>query len=975
MKNRSKLLSAIAVWAIVALGHSTHAEVMEWVNAGGGSWNNAAHWDPADVPDESGEAARVPNDGLGYTITLDISPTIDWFELQNPNAELTLGGQTLTVLLAAGISNSGLILAGQQTVGGMDGHLWNRDTGQIAVASDAELVLYGPTLTNEGLILVNNFPSDFNDAILRIAANLDLTGTGELRLNDIGEDAQLNTDVGVLLMHGENHALRGYGWVNAALTNYGLVEADVAGKTLELRTTDKDNRGTIRAVNDAILAINDITITQRGVGQIVADGGTVRLLGDTSISGGSMQTGETGLIVSYSGTCALDSVTNFGQYVVGGSTTTTVLGSSLRNAGTIKLKQTSDFRDALLRFEHDALLQGGGELVLNDDGPDAQLHTADGVTLTNDSAHTIRGYGELHASLINNGAVWADVPNKTLYLVTNDKTNNATMGAVGGAELYLQAVSLTQDDDAELLADGGTIELRNYASVSGGKIRTVGDGAVLSYSFTNTLTDVDLDGDYRINGNSTTLVVGSLLRNAGTILVKTNPADSYDAFLRFEDSVTIEGDGEIILNDDPPNAQITTAGDAMITLSETHTIRGRGEIRGAVTNYGLIQADVTHHPLRLRTDDKINRSTIQAINGSELEIEDIALDNVGGLILNDGSSVTIEDSAITGGTLRSSGSEPIVGLGAVTLTDVALVDGTRYEARGVDAVSDLAGTACVNDGVMAGTDRGVMAVSSESVTGVGEWFADDGTVRFGAGVSATTTGPLTITGTYAHLQLLGGAVVHGLYLAMDAVSQISVDGTIQLAEDFDFKITNEERWDWAPGSRLVMTGVSDTSGCNNLFWFTLEIGCRDNGTAGPDEEDFTISEIEIADGAIITFSDYRNNGNRTENREAMYLDALVLGELSVLNLNGSKLYVRNGDTWERVEVGSYGGGEIWDTPVPMAGDMNGDGVVNNFDIDGFVAVLSGVDQDPEHICAADVNADTLSNNFDIDVFVQMLIGG
>jgi hypothetical protein len=62
------------------------------------------------------------------------------------------------------------------------------------------------------------------------------------------------------------------------------------------------------------------------------------------------------------------------------------------------------------------------------------------------------------------------------------------------------------------------------------------------------------------------------------------------------------------------------------------------------------------------------------------------------------------------------------------------------------------------------------------------------------------------------------------------------------------------------------------------------------------------------------------------------------------------------------------------------GDLNCDGLVNNFDIDPFVLALS----DPAQyalsfpdcdILNADVNDDGLVNNFDIDPFVALISGG
>ncbi|MGE0479286.1 MAG: DNRLRE domain-containing protein [Phycisphaerae bacterium] len=64
----------------------------------------------------------------------------------------------------------------------------------------------------------------------------------------------------------------------------------------------------------------------------------------------------------------------------------------------------------------------------------------------------------------------------------------------------------------------------------------------------------------------------------------------------------------------------------------------------------------------------------------------------------------------------------------------------------------------------------------------------------------------------------------------------------------------------------------------------------------------------------------------------------------------------------------------------LAGDLNCDGVVDNFDIDPFVLALvrPGVYQDQFPDCDrrnADVNGDGAVNNFDIDAFVELLTGG
>jgi len=58
------------------------------------------------------------------------------------------------------------------------------------------------------------------------------------------------------------------------------------------------------------------------------------------------------------------------------------------------------------------------------------------------------------------------------------------------------------------------------------------------------------------------------------------------------------------------------------------------------------------------------------------------------------------------------------------------------------------------------------------------------------------------------------------------------------------------------------------------------------------------------------------------------------------------------------------------------GDVSGDQVVNNFDIDPFVAVLlDPTSATPEARCAADANRDGAVDNFDIDAFVGLVVAG
>ncbi|MBL8879652.1 MAG: hypothetical protein JNG88_11085 [Phycisphaerales bacterium] len=67
--------------------------------------------------------------------------------------------------------------------------------------------------------------------------------------------------------------------------------------------------------------------------------------------------------------------------------------------------------------------------------------------------------------------------------------------------------------------------------------------------------------------------------------------------------------------------------------------------------------------------------------------------------------------------------------------------------------------------------------------------------------------------------------------------------------------------------------------------------------------------------------------------------------------------------------------------VTVKGDANGDGLINNFDIDAFVVGLSDGEAtyesqyNNEFGCALDINGDGAVNNFDLDPFVECLLNG
>jgi len=117
--------------------------------------------------------------------------------------------------------------------------------------------------------------------------------------------------------------------------------------------------------------------------------------------------------------------------------------------------------------------------------------------------------------------------------------------------------------------------------------------------------------------------------------------------------------------------------------------------------------------------------------------------------------------------------------------------------------------------------------------------------------------------------------------------------------------------------------------------------------------------LDIATGAEIALTDYCDNANRSGGQpEALYAESLTIGTDATLNLNGLHLYVGG----VMIVPGAYGAGEVVDSPVYLAGDMNCDGHVDGddvqpfvlalFDPDAYVAQYGGCD-----LCAGDLDAD------------------
>ena len=464
------------------------------------------------------------NNGLyeaidGATLSID-GPTID----QTGGGVITAAGG------AVRYQNNSSVIGGTLSASGDGVHtLYSTTTTlhdvtiaagtPVGIRGGATMRVTGSTLTNDGTITVNSTQSGAA-TILLFAEPAVLTGGGVVLLNYYNGYTRLQTDAGVVFTNSVDQLIHGRGYVEADLVNDGIIRADHSDHALTLLANSKTNNGVFEAVDGAEMAIDGIAVTQSPAGEIRADGGTVRLT-NVPVTGGLLTTMNDGALVVAAGTTTLTDVTVAAGTRIntrGNSIVLIPAGETLTNNGTICINEPQSGSATLLTLEDGAALAGSGEVLMDYYGSYAQITAPTGATCTNGAQHAIRGRGQIHAGLVNEGLIEATSATHALCLVEADKTNHGTLAAASGAELDIDAIAV-QNAGGLIQADGGTVNFRNGVTVIGGTLASSGAGKVVGYNAT-TLSDITLaGGTYAVAGSTAhvTTLDGTLVHNGGTM--------------------------------------------------------------------------------------------------------------------------------------------------------------------------------------------------------------------------------------------------------------------------------------------------------------------------------------------------------------------------------------------------------------------------------------------------------------------------
>jgi hypothetical protein len=206
--------------------------------------------------------------------------------------------------------------------------------------------------------------------------------------------------------------------------NNGMVK----GNGLGFENTTIENNATMTTLPGGGFGILNTMVTQDPVNGILLAGtnGSINLTNSTVINGRLQDMPGTTFSGFYGNNAHLTNVRNEARINVPSGNSLTIEGSTFVNDGPIAVNNNHLSLATKIRFLDDVLLDGSGEIWLNQVGNGALLTVEGGGILTQVASHTIRGMGRIDATkLINHGTV------TDLGIINSDVENDGTMTLLG----------------------------------------------------------------------------------------------------------------------------------------------------------------------------------------------------------------------------------------------------------------------------------------------------------------------------------------------------------------------------------------------------------------------------------------------------------------------------------------------------------------------------------------------------------------
>ena len=438
--------------------------------------------------------------------------------------------------------------------------------------------------------------------------------------------------------------------------------------------------------------------------------------------------------------------------------------TSATQSGLVATTSSADLNGGIV----DAVVQASGApaALTVDAGSTLDLHntTIAGGTLGNSGTVDLTGTSALNGVVVTNSGL-LEVTSGTLTVDPSTVTNTGTLEATTGGTLDLDGISVTNTSANVTVNAGSTLDF-DITTIAGGTLTNAG---TVDLTGTSALTGVAMTNSGLLEATGGTLTVDpSTVTNTGTLEATTGGTLDLDgiSITNTSGSVTVDAGSTLDLDG-------TTITGGTLTNAGTVDSTGTSALTGvAVTNSGLLET--TTGTLTVDPSTVTNTGTLEATTGGTLDLDAISVTNTGGSVtVNAGSTLDLQSTTITGGTLSNSGTVDLTGTSA--LTGVAVTNSGLLEATSGTLTVDpstvtntgtleaTTGGTLNLDGIIVTNTSGNVTVDEGSMLDLHNTTITGGTLSNSATVDVTGGGTSTLDG----VRVTNGAVAGTSSLALD----------------------------------------------------------------------------------------------------------------------------------------------------------------------------------------------------------------
>jgi len=629
----------------------------------------------------------------------------------------TVAGGTLTS------SSGGLLRTAPGQLGRLDGVTLNGTYVAGDGSGNTTTQLVG-TITNSGTLALNSSVNgNLATDLVLYQSDVTLAGSGVLTMANAANNRISGFNGNERLTNSATHTISGSGNIGVtamSLTNQGLIAAtQTTPLIIQPNSGGVTNTGTLRASGG--------TLDLRGMfynagGTLDARNGSILQLTNATVAGGTLTTSTNGFMRTTPGNVGrLDGVTLNGTYVAGdgsGNTTTQLVGT-ITNSGTLAMNSSigGNLTTDLVLYQSDVTLAGTGTLAMANATNNRISGLNGNEVVTNGSAHTILGAGQILVAVQNAG----------------------TVRATGNVGLLANRGIIGPTGTVEVASDG---RLTLAAASSAGSLVHNGSAAGSLALGTNSIT---VHGDY----NNANFGLGNAFNaranvtGTGLIAAAGNTAQA------------ITGAG------------ITNGTSATPTLTLGNLRVGSNTFNFQVTNTGS-------------TGPSLRGAIQTSVNGGNITDPRLAVtpQNFGPIAPGGASSnIGLLFNVASAGTIAPLSGQAIHvanNFGNVPAQTISLTLGANAAAY-VAAIGQL-NTPALNFGTVQVGQSVSQALSISNIATGPAGFVEDLNARFGA---ATGVGSSLITGTGSISGLLAGATnASGMVVGVNTAAAGTVNGSI-----------------------------------------------------------------------------------------------------------------------------------------------------------------------------------------------------